>query len=158
MIKRYQSTWNIWSACTNKLCCQLKYFLFCLVLHYLQLDMICFSQALQYFPVIILRLQGWERVAAKVVTLIGMKKRWAGTDLAQGARLTLLSVMDLSSWAPLLRADWDALHTTRASTYLLPSQNMVVMSHEKNRNTPKHNLKHKALGQKLALWLTTCDM
>ena len=99
MITRYQSTWNIWSTCTNTYCYQLKYFLFCLDLHYLQLDMICFSQALQYFPVIILRLQGWDRVAAKVVTLIGMKKRWAGSDLAQGARLTLLSVMDLSTTA-----------------------------------------------------------
>ena len=28
MIKRYQSTWNIWSTCTNTLCYQLKYFLF----------------------------------------------------------------------------------------------------------------------------------
>ena len=158
MIKRYQSTWNIWSTCTNTLCYQLKYFLF-----------------LSGFTLLAARydlfLTGTAILSSDNTTLAGMRqscgqschlnrdeKEVGGHWSGPGGKVNPTVSYGPEQLSTLLRADWDALHTTRASTYLLSRQNMVVMSYQKNRSTPKHYLKHKALGQKLALWLTTCDM
>ena len=158
MIKRYQSTWNIWSTCTNTLCYQLKYFLFLFGFTLLAARYDLFLTGTAILSSDNSTLAWMRKSCGQSCHLNRDEKEVGGHWSGPGGKVNPLSVMDLSSWAPLLGADWDALHTTRASTYLLSSQNMVVMSHEKNRNTPKHYLKHKALGQKLALWLTTCDM
>ena len=160
MIKRYQSTWNIWSTCTNTLCYQLKYFLF-----------------LSGFTLLAARydlfLTGTAILSSDNTALAGMRK-----SCGQSCHLNRDEKEVGGHWSgpggkvnPTVSYGPEQLSTTaggglgctahHAGFHLLtfkPKHGRHVTWEKSKYTKTTHYLKHKALGQKLALWLTTCDM